>query len=700
MSDRLDDFSSDEDDDLILQLSTKPPKSGTQADGTVVGWDHLQSQQVSQMEQSTKDQLSKAQGEASMLRDKITLLNKDKERERLQQEHLKEELESLHSREVSQLKLELQNVEDEKKFLAMEVRKSSSSAKTSQMVSTPKADDQAAIKKRKIEQSESRKNYVQLNLNRIPFDETASFYDFLVTHKAVGSDITTVEILSSLRLDYIEGFRFKNLIIPKGDALGQPLMKLILRWKKDMTLDKFIDTLLEHLAALIKEITSNKMESKIAVPFLVTLMYQAVVFRPSAVHTLALKDLLLFTCDLIRAYQHVLKQPLHDSLLDIHVEPQIFQYEMIDNLVIQYSFDVLEATLGNLRYQSSEMYSRVFDKPTLKLLEQVYKLALPISYKPVINVIFNTIEILNILSGINLHSSLISAEWWRDCVARLYIILSKPVTNYDMFTSTRSSNLYFSVFHDCFSLHRNIGTNQVGKLIPKIIHRDKLQGMPRIISKEDLVDTINDPQINFELERWLLRLKMNILNIFDNLLIIYPGIGDGEMLIHLTKFISHEQELMIDRCLGQDSTNIDYHFRTIERLLTLIYALWTRHQSFLKPEQVKEVESELVMTLWRIIEPRDHKEDSVDLRDSGRLVNYFHELNLDDQVTCFDDALEDMPAYVERELKTELNDSTAKTMQVRYDDIHQGMARSILESKLEALTSVDDIDSLYLAMGV
>lgn len=189
MSDRLDDFSSDEDDDLILQLSTKPPKSGTQADGTVVGWDHLQSQQVSQMEQNTKDQLSKAQGEASMLRDKIALLNKDKDRERLQQEHLKEELESLHSREVSQLKLELQNVEDEKKFLAMEVRKSSSSAKTSQMVSTPKADDQAAIKKRKIEQSESRKNYVQLNLNRIPFDETASFYDFLVTHKAVGSDI-------------------------------------------------------------------------------------------------------------------------------------------------------------------------------------------------------------------------------------------------------------------------------------------------------------------------------------------------------------------------------------------------------------------------------------------------------------------------------------------------------------------------------
>ncbi|GAV48538.1 hypothetical protein ZYGR_0K00430 [Zygosaccharomyces rouxii] len=701
MSDGLDGFSSDEDDDLILQLSTKPPKSGTQLEGTQLETVGVPMQQPFQMDQNTMDQLSKAQGEASMLRDKIALLSKERDRERQQQEHLKEELENLHSRQIDQLKLELQNVEDEKKFLAMEIRKSSSSAKTSQMVSTPsKTDDQAAIKKRKIEHSESRKNYVQLNLNRIPFDETASFYDFLVTHKAVGSDITTVEILNRLRLDYISEFRFKNLSIPKGESLGQPLMKLILRWKKDMALDKFIDTLLEHLAALIKEITSDKMESKIAVPFLVTLMHQAVVFRPSAVHTLALRDLLLFTCDLIRAYQHVLKQPLHDSLLDIHVEPQIFQYEMIDILVIQYSFDVLEATLGNLRYQSSEMYDQVLDKSTLKLLEQVYKLALPISYKPVINVIFNTVEILNILSGINLHSNLISAEWWRDCTARLYIVLSKPIKNYDMFAPNDTNNLHFSVFHDCFSLNRNVGTNQVGKLIPKMIHRDKLQGMPRIISKEDLIDTINDPQINLELERWLLRLKMDILNIFDNLLIEYPNIGNGEMLIQLTKFISSEQELMIHRCVGQDSTNLDYHSRTIERLLTLMYALWTRHQSFLKPEQVKEVESELVMALWRIIEPRDHKEDSMDLRDSGRLVNYFQELNLKDQVTCFDDALEDMPAYVERELKTELNDGTAKTMQVRYDDMYQDMARSILESKLEALTSVDDIDSLYLAMGV
>lgn len=694
MSDGLDDFSSDEDDDLIFQLSTKPPKSETRIE-------ELPTQHISQIDQNAEDQLSKAQGEASMLRDKIALLNKDRDREKQQQERLKEELETLHSRQIEQLKLELQNVEDEKKFLAMEVRKSLSSAKNSQMSSTPsKADEQATIKKRKIEQPESRRNYVQLNLNRIPFDETASFYDFLVTHKAVGSDITTVEILNRLRLDYIDGFRFKNLIIPKGDSVGQALMKSILRWKKDLALDTFIDTLLEHLAALIKEITSDKMESKIAVPFLVTLMYQAVVFRPSAVHTLALRDLLLFTCDLIRAYQHVLKQPLHDSLLDLHVEPQIFQYEMIDNLVIQYSFDVLEATLGNLRYQPPEVYDKVLDKSTLKLLEQIYKLALPISYKPVINVIFNTVEILNILSGINLHNNLISPEWWRDCIARLYIILSKPIKNYDMFASDNAVNLHFSTFHDCFSLNRNVGTNQVGKLIPKMIHIDKLQGMPRIISKENLIDTINDPLINLELERWLLRMKMGILNIFDNLLTVYPSIGDGEMLIHLTKFISYEQELMIDRCIGQDSTNLDYHSHIIERLLTLLYALWTRHHSFFKPEQVKEVESELVMALWRIIEPRDHEEDSIDLRDSGRLVNYFQELSLKDQVTCFDDALEDMPAYVEKELKKELNDDTAKTMQVRYDDMYQEMARSILESKLEALTSVDDIDSLYLAMGV
>lgn len=696
MSDGLDGFSSDEDDALIFQLSTKPPRDESQLGESLVETVTVPTeQQLPPLNENAMDQLSKAQGEASMLRDKIALLDKERDRERQQQEHSKQDLESLHFKEVNQLKLELQNVEDEKKFLAMEVRKSSSSARASQSIPAPsKADAQSTIKKRKVE------NYVQLNFNRIPFDETASFYDFLITHKAVGSDITTVEILSSLKFDYIQEFRFKNLVIPKNESLGHTLLKLLLRWKQDMTLDTVIDTLLEHLAALIKEITSHNMETKLAVPFLVTLMYQAIVFRPSAVHNLALRDLLLFTCDLIRAYQHVLKQPLHESPLDIHVEPQIFQYEMIDNLVILYSFDVLEATMRNLRYQSPEAYDEVLDESTLKSLEQVYKLALTISFKPVTNVIFNTIEILNLLSSINLHSNVIGAQWWKDCMARLYNILSKEAKNYDMFSQSNSNNLYFSASHDCFSLIRNVGTNQVGKLIPKLIHKDKLQEIPRIISKEDVTESVNDPQVNLELERWSLLLKMDILNIFDNLLLVHPDIGNGEMLIQLTKFISYEQELMIERYVGQDSTNLDYYCRIIERLLTLMHALWTRHHPFLKPEQVKEVEGELVMALWRIIEPRDHKEDSLDIRDSGILVNAFQELHLTDQITCFEDALEEMPSYVERELKTELNDGTAKVMQVRYDDIYQDMARSILESKMEALTSVDDIDSLYLAMGV
>ncbi|AQZ18948.1 LCD1 (YDR499W) [Zygosaccharomyces parabailii] len=702
MNDNLDELFSDGDDDLILQLSTRPAKASTQH--AFPSQTDSGSAQPSQVDQSFIDQLNRAQGEASMLRDKIRLLNKQWEREKLEQSHLKEDLETSHSREVSQLKLELQNVEDEKKFLVMEARKtaSRSNARVVQPEHPPQvAQEQEPLKKRRIEHLEEKKKpYVPLNAAKVPFDEASAFYDFLMAHKAVGATMTTLETLDRVRLNYIEEFGFKSLLIPKGHSVGQSIVRLLLQCKQNMALDAFIDILLEHLAALIKEITSHKQESKLAVPFLVSLMYQSIVFRPSAVRTLALRDLLLFTCDLIRAYQHVLKQPLHSSPYDIYSGPQIFQYELLDNLVILYSFDVLETTLRILRSQSPEMYGNVLDGMSLKSLEQVYQLALTISYKPILHVIFNTIEILNLLSNLVLDTTLVDAKWWRDCIARLYTILAKGIKNNRMFAQDDVNVFYYNKFYDCFGLIRNVGTNQVGRLIPHLIYEEVQQAMPRVIPKESVAEIEGYPRTNSELESWLLRLKMDILNIFDNLLIVYPSIGDGTMLIQLTKLMSNEQELMIERGVGQQSTNLHFHCRIIEHLLTLIHTLWTNHQPYLKQDQVKEVESELVMSLWRIIEPRDHKEDSIDLRDSVRLVDALHELKMNDQASCFDDALEDIPPYIEKELNTDLNDRTAKIMQVRYDSIYQDMARGILESKMEALTSVDDIDSLYLAMGV
>lgn len=720
--------SDDDDDDLILQLSTRPPRTSTQPQLTVTT--ALQPHQDgSSQEGNLMNNLLKAQGEASMLRDKISFLTEERKREKQWHAHNNEKLKSSYAQEFDKVKVELQNLEDEKKFLLMEIKKASSAAKSktglpasSSNTDIPSSADEITAtehsnsnvlplqKKRKVIDLNPKKSYVCLNSIRTFPDETAEFLDFLLLHKIVGAELSTLEILNRLNLDYIEDFAFNSFTVSKGESIGKSLMSLLLQCKKTMTLDRYIDTLLESIAVLIKEISLHKQESNLAVPFLVAIMYQAIIFRPSAVHKMALKDLFYFTCDLIKAYQHVLKQPLHESALKLHVEPQIFQYELIDILVVLYSFDMLESSLRILRSHSAAAYSEILDSALLSSLEYIYKLALTISHKPIVNVIFNTVEILNLLSCMLVSSPSqpvpIDCQWWKDCITRLYHILGKDIKNSHMFSDDSSNTFYFSRFHDCYGLVRNLGTNTVGGMISDLIFKDKLQGVPKVISKDDIPakdDLSMTFHVNLELERLLLQLKDNILNLLDNILIVYSNdseIINGEMLIHLTRSISKEQELLIERYVGQDSTNSAFRCHMIEHTLSIIYRLWVDHQKKLGPEQIKEIESELIMALWRIIVSQDYIEESVEMGDHRHLVDKMHELQLKDQASYYDDALEDMPDYIHEELKGELDNRTAEVMQVRYDESYQYMARTILESKLETLTSIEDIDSLYLAMGM
>lgn len=483
-----------------------------------------------------------------------------------------------------------------------------------------------------------------------------------------------------------------------------------------MTLDRFIDTLLEDIAVLIKEISVHPNESKLAVPFLVALMYQIVQFRPSATHNLALKDCFLFICDLIRIYHHVLKVPIHESNMNLHVEPQIFQYELIDYLIISYSFDLLEGILRVLQSHPKQTYMEFFDENILKSFEFVYKLALTISYKPMVNVIFSAVEVVNIITSIILNmdnssdlKSLISGSWWRDCITRLYALLEKEIKSGDVYNeNVDTTTLHMSKYHDFFGLIRNIGDNELGGLISKLIYTDRLQSVPRVISKEDIgmdSDKFTAPIIGYKMEKWLLKLKDEVLNIFENLLMIYGDdatIVNGEMLIHSSKFLSREQALMIERYVGQDSPNLDLRCHLIEHTLTIIYRLWKDHFKQLREEQIKQVESQLIMSLWRFLvcQTETVTANEREMRDHRHLVDSLHDLTIKDQASYYEDAFEDLPEYIEEELKMQLNKRTGRIMQVKYDEKFQEMARTILESKSFDLTTLEEADSLYISMGL
>ncbi|CAI4371570.1 CEQ_1a_G0012280.mRNA.1.CDS.1 [Saccharomyces cerevisiae] len=739
-------FSSDDDDDILLELGTRPPRFTqippssaalqtqipTALEVTTTTLNNKQSKNDNQL----VNQLNKAQGEASMLRDKINFLNIEREKEKNIQAVKVNELQVKHLQELAKLKQELQKLEDEKKFLQMEargkskrevitnVKPPSTTLSTNTNTITPDSSSVAIeakpqspqSKKRKISDNLLKKNMVPLNPNRIIPDETSLFLESILLHQIIGADLSTIEILNRLKLDYITEFKFKNFVIAKGAPIGKSIVSLLLRCKKTLTLDRFIDTLLEDIAVLIKEISVHPNESKLAVPFLVALMYQVVQFRPSATHNLALKDCFLFICDLIRIYHHVLKVPIHESNMNLHVEPQIFQYELIDYLIISYSFDLLEGILRVLQSHPKQTYMEFFDENILKSFEFVYKLALTISYKPMVNVIFSAVEVVNIITSIVLNmdnssdlKSLISGSWWRDCITRLYALLEKEIKSGDVYNeNVDTTTLHMSKYHDFFGLIRNIGDNELGGLISKLIYTDRLQSVPRVISKEDIgmdSDKFTTPIIGYKMEKWLLKLKDEVLNIFENLLMIYGDdatIVNGEMLIHSSKFLSREQALMIERYVGQDSPNLDLRCHLIEHTLTIIYRLWKDHFKQLREEQIKQVESQLIMSLWRFLvcQTETVTANEREMRDHRHLVDSLHDLTIKDQASYYEDAFEDLPEYIEEELKMQLNKRTGRIMQVKYDEKFQEMARTILESKSFDLTTLEEADSLYISMGL
>lgn len=717
----FDDSFDDDDDDLILQLSKRPPRlTQTQTQS------HLPSQvdenQATPSNQATLEtELIKAQGETSILRDKLHFLDNERKREKELQINHDEDIRASHKRELEQLRLELQNLEDEKKFLLVEVRKASSASRSRTSVASSYVDPSSStdevtatdntpvigkkpIKKRKIEEP-TKKNYILVSSRSVP-DESGQLFDFLMMHKIQGVYMSTIEILNRLKLDYVEKFTFKDFSVSKGDSIGKSIVELLLRCKKIMSLDKFVGLLLETLALLVKEITVNKNESKIAVPFLVVIMYQTIIFRPSAVQQTDLTNLLHFICDLIQAFQKILKRPLHESTFGCDLEPQIFQYEFIDILVIIYSYDTLESSLRILRTSSASLYREVLTPRLLKSIEYAYKLAITSSYKPVTNVVFNAVEVLNLLSSMMLCSPIkLNSQWWKDCITRLYNTLSKGIDTYSLFQEEDFDVFCFSKFHDIFGLIRNVGTNAAGRLIPQLIHEDQLQALPRVILKDDTLENNeyqNSHSTGINLESWLLQLKDNILNLLDNLIALFPedtGIVNGEMMIQLTKMMSMEQELILQRLLGQDSPNLSLRCHLIEHSLAIIYRLWMDHPKQLTNQQVKEIESELVTSLWRFIASRDHSIDAAEIRENQLLVNEMGGLKIDHRNKFYDDAFKSMPAYMEEEVLREIDDQTSKIMQIKYGETYQQMARTILECKLDTVISIEGMDCLYVAMG-
>ncbi|CCH58319.1 hypothetical protein TBLA_0A05260 [Henningerozyma blattae CBS 6284] len=856
--------SDDEDEDLLMELSLRPPKSGFTQSGTQVSnatqniprtinnshtkpltrvippqtlpftttqpansraktsppnnTNYNTNNNDSTNNNNNASLLSKftrAQGEASMLRDKINLINQEKDIERKNHLKDKEEAEKKYQQEIEDLKNQIQSLRDERQFLILDAKRKDLSARTPNNGKTKQPDTQNTsiqgsssinnhsastqdttilasspmVKKRK-KVIEEPPIFVKIVPNRHVGDENALLFDYLIRAKIMGCKFTTLEILNRICFDYIKEFSFKNsnVTFKKGDSIGENYIKLLLEYKKSVVLNKFIDLLLENTALLIQAISVKKnesddkeaRESKLAIPFLLHLMFEIISFRPSAVFPTTIKELYLFICDLIRRNEKVLKKSSNTDSNDLNfiisqIQPAIFQFEFLEILIINYSFDLIEKIMKILQsYKINVIYSffieyinesQLADQSNgsndrdnyntsnifLKNLDYLYKISICKSYKPIINVVFNIISILKIFSSIlvrlkvleeqdpkilssNNDKSILnnlSSGWWLTCTMRLYELL-KENTNFEQINNyiednetkltnncndqhdgnneNKEINYYFTIskFNDIFSLNRNIGSNLLGEKITSLIDKDKLRGTPNPIHKDDIREIEKDLSFKFKVELWLLKLKDEILTILESLLEIYSptliknvAIDKNSMLIELSKFIANEQEIMITQNLIKDSVNLRDRMDLIEHTLIIIYQILTFHKDEINIEQFKKVEIELVVALSRIIDDRCWKNNDSSNTDVciGVISNRLNEIKISNEVNLFDDELENMPKYVREEYKAMLKMEEDKINQINYGEHCRRIARSILDSKLDKIISMQDMDSLYVSMG-
>ncbi|AET37326.1 Lcd1p Ecym_1068 [Eremothecium cymbalariae DBVPG len=692
---------SDEDSDYdILELANKPPKALQVAQCGAVATSQNASTQKRDSDKSVVDEeadeveqaLMKARGESGMLRDKLQLLEKEKEQEHQRLLNKEEQLRQVHLHELNKLKEELQRVEDEKKFLLLEKRqltKFQAANLPLQQTQTNTAQAES-VKKRKIE-NELVQEYVTLDHHRIIPDDSSLFVDTLIQHKLPGCNITVFDILDHICLEHVDSIRDVNnvLHISNGEPLGRPIQKLLFQMKGTMSLDKLVDKTLENLAILIRTIASGK-DCKFAVPFLVSCMYQAIEFRPSAVHITVLKDMFQFISDLVITYQHLLKKPLHDSPLELGVKPKSFQYEFLDILAVLYCFDVMELCIKILLVRSSAHQQLFFDGTIWQNLTKVIQLSLTISYRPILNVVYNTVEIIYGLTQLELPTDLATSQWWDSVIGKLFHIWNRQVSNENVINN---DNLHLLPKYNISGLIRCIGDNSNAYLLENLVDNKIVQSIPEVIYEEfpEL-----SRQCKEQAEGCCLTMQLNVVVTFQMLLTRYStSISHADLLSQTVKLLCREQEFMLIQCLGIESENADIRNTLINELIRLLYHMWKQLDEPAK--LLKDTQDDLVVCLWRIVFGHMSNGDPTeDLQEKALLVDPFRKLKLQEQMDYYEDAFQGNhhASFISEELLKEDIIHCERQFNAGYDYNCRELAKFVLDS----ITSMEDADALYLSM--
>jgi len=697
-----------DDDEDFIALTLKPPKLATQAQpNTQHVPQQIQNQPptFTQQSQNVSSDILIAKGEIAVLRAKIQELEKQKQHEReqlLQNRNVEKENNEI---KIKTLENAVQRLEDERKFLSVEVRNLSNSRKKRKISdekgdgggdidmdrpSTPSVPNTAITTPSTNSTEPIIPKFKQNTVKLAPpktINENSLFIENVLNHTIIGCDKTTMEMLSHItinipfRNDEDEIFNIKTNI-----PLSTTILEYLVSKQDVLRLDMLITKFSQNLTLLIQHIFDSNEISNFAIPYLISILHSIILFRPSAITSDTSLNLSVFITDLIIHHTYLIKKQDEISIGQRRFQIPAIQKKIIDSLILIFSIELLESILINCG-NDKNLIGKILNEIQSQL-NIICKLGL--SSNSCLIIIFPLVEILNVLG----HYDGFPEE--------IILLLSQILNN----GIQPKEDMSFQ------GMNRIIGDFESIKLISGLINWEKSHDdLPKVIYS---IESSND-----EYEFHLITLQLKICGLFEKLIMdnFQEGIElftkDSNILKLLISSISKQQEFSF-----KSPRNSISHYRTklISSIIQLIHLIWELNFMNYKTTSriTKDSTHELIITLSRIafsanITSNEATEFLYQLRKIDKDFvgfNKWSELRareishinyVDYNNNNYNSKNTDSKNNTLESINNIINAETGYSngLEFAFDDIVVELSRDILEK----CTTMDEADNLYLSMN-
>ncbi|CCE87077.1 Piso0_005614 [Millerozyma farinosa CBS 7064] len=398
----------DDDDDILLALeqvrsrqNTRDGTPSTSLSGTANG-NKTDDLQTKSRVLDVENTVYRTQGEISILRAQLDLLQRQKHDEIKQLVDAQEASRLRDEEKMQALKFTIQRLEDEKRFLNNEVRNLASFKR--RRVDSGRSEDLSTTTESpvsKVSRSSGTQSHSETSENSSRSvlaqrvikiqNDSSLFTDHIWSHCINGSRRSTLKYLSKICLDddiQFDGFKV-NAKMPVSTAITEYLML-----KKSLRLDDLISDFCVTLCTFVEILVSRK--SVLAVPFVISLIHGALSFRSSAVSRDLIKKLLTSLCTIVSDSVFLLDSTQDENdIVHYHDVPR--QVMVLEKFALICALDTVEKLMVIASQFDQSFIKSLWDEDYLSL--NLLRSCLPENterFKNVsqINVIFNFIEIL------------------------------------------------------------------------------------------------------------------------------------------------------------------------------------------------------------------------------------------------------------------------------------------------------------------